>query len=34
MDYGLKFNALLGTGDAVVGNTVELDINIQLIQAK
>ncbi len=34
MDYGLKFNALLGTGDAVVGNTVELIINVELIKAK
>ncbi|MCK9282212.1 MAG: YceI family protein [Melioribacteraceae bacterium] len=33
-DYGLKFNALLGTGDAVVGNTVDLDINIQLAKSK
>ena len=33
-DYGLKFNAALGTGEAVVSNDVKIDCNIEITKAK
>jgi polyisoprenoid-binding protein YceI len=33
-DYGLKFNQALGTGEAVVGNEVKIEGNIELVKAK
>ncbi|KAB2847053.1 MAG: polyisoprenoid-binding protein [Melioribacteraceae bacterium] len=33
-DYGLKWNALMEAGGAVVGESVNLEINIQLAKAK
>nr|WP_319776160.1 YceI family protein [uncultured Sphaerochaeta sp.] len=33
-DYGLKWNALIETGGAVVSNEVDLVINVELVKAK